>query len=86
MGKPDPAAFRRMFAVLAVEPPEVCVIGDSLDWDVRPSQALGGVTILYDPETREGFGRRSGGADTGAGALASLQTHLPGPQSRPGSE
>ncbi|MBB1177697.1 HAD-IA family hydrolase [Pseudomonas sp. FW305-3-2-15-E-TSA4] len=31
VGKPSPAAFRRVFAALAVEVADVCVIGDSLE-------------------------------------------------------
>lgn len=86
VGKPDPAAFRRMFAALAVEPAEVCVVGDSLVWDIRPAMALGCFTILYDPEAGEAVGRGSGDAHVVVRTLASLATHLPGAARPPWSE
>lgn len=86
VGKPDPAAFRRMFAALAVEPAEVCFVGDSLVWDIRPAMALGCFTILYDPEAGEAVGRGSGDAHVVVRTLASLATHLPGAARPPWSE
>lgn len=86
VGKPDPAAFRRMFAALAVEPPEVCVVGDSLARDIRPAMALGCFTVLYDPEAGEAVGRGSSDAHVVARTLASLATHLPGAARPPWSE
>lgn len=86
VGKPDLAAFRRMFAALAVEPAEVCVVGDSLVWDIRPAMALGCFTVLYDPEAGEAVGCGSSGAHVVARTLASLATHLPGAARPPWSE
>ncbi|MGV9005901.1 MAG: HAD family hydrolase [Brevundimonas sp.] len=80
VGKPDPAAFRRMFDVLAVGPAAVCVIGDGLEWDIHPSMALGCRTILYDPDTLTGDEFGHGETDIVARNLASLAARLPGPR------
>lgn len=78
VGKPDCAAFRQVFDAMAIDPAAVCVIGDSLEWDIRPSMALGCRTILYDPDALTGDESGHGEADILARNLASLATHLPG--------
>jgi putative hydrolase of the HAD superfamily len=40
-GKPDPRVFQRALRTLGAAPEETCMIGDNLDWDVAPPQALG---------------------------------------------
>lgn len=72
VGKPFPDAFRRAFAALAVEAPEVCVIGDSLEWDIRPAKALGCRTVLYYPEKSLEADPRHGDADLVVGTLTGL--------------
>ncbi|ASE39284.1 Phosphoglycolate phosphatase [Brevundimonas sp. NIBR10] len=84
VGKPDPGAFRRVFAALNVDPPEVCVVGDSLEWDIRPAKALGCFTILYDPEAGQAVGRGFGDAHVVTRTLASLAPHLQERSSPPG--
>ncbi|WP_291840645.1 HAD family hydrolase [Brevundimonas sp.] len=84
VGKPHPAAFRRVFAALGVDPPEVCVVGDSLDWDIRPAKALGCFTIRYAPEADEAVGRGSSDADVVAPTLVGLATVVGNLGSHPG--
>ena len=77
VGKPFPDAFRRAFAALAVEAPEVCVIGDSLEWDIRPAKALGCRTVLYDPERALEAEPRRSDADVVVRTLTGLARCLP---------
>ena len=77
VGKPSPTAFRRAFAALAVEAPDVCVIGDSLKWDIRPSKALGCFTVLYDPEWVREAEPPCSDADLVVRALTGLASCLP---------
>jgi putative hydrolase of the HAD superfamily len=41
IGKPDPRAFRAALDSLGAEPRQAWMIGDDLEFDVRPAQALG---------------------------------------------
>jgi FMN phosphatase YigB (HAD superfamily) len=41
VGKPDPAFFRRMASELRMEPAEVMYVGDRIDNDILPAQAIG---------------------------------------------
>ena len=81
VGKPDSAAFSQVFEALnIIDPAAVCMVGDSLEWDVRPARALGCRTVLYDPDATPGDDGDLGEADIVARTLESLVIHLPGPQ------
>jgi putative hydrolase of the HAD superfamily len=41
IGKPDPLAFRAALATLNAAPQETWMIGDDLDFDIKPAEALG---------------------------------------------
>jgi putative hydrolase of the HAD superfamily len=50
IGKPDPRAHRAALASLGVEPPQAWMIGDDLEFDIRPAKALGMLTAwIHDP-------------------------------------
>ncbi|MBU2124978.1 MAG: HAD family hydrolase [Alphaproteobacteria bacterium] len=83
VGKPDSAAFSQVFEALDVDPAAVCVVGDSLEWDIRPARMLGCRTVLYDPEAPSGEEGDRGEADIVARTLESLAIHLPGLQRLP---
>jgi len=83
IGKPDPGAFKRVFAALGVEAAEACVVGDNLEWDIRPDKALGCHTIRYAPEAGEPVEPCSGDADDVVQTLATVWTHLPGSRVAP---
>ena len=80
VGKPDPAAFRQAFEALAVEPATVCVIGDSLEWDIRPARALGCRTVLFDPDRSPGDASHRCETDIHVRTFESLAVCLPGPR------
>ena len=82
LGKPDPAAFNKVFEALAVDPAAVCMVGDSLEWDIRPARTLGCRTALYDPEAPNGDQADQVGADIVVRTLESLLIHFPGPRGR----
>lgn len=69
-----------MFEALGVDPSAVCVVGDSLEWDIRPARMLGCRTVLYDPDAPPGEEGDRCEADIVARTLESLVIHLPGPQ------
>jgi putative hydrolase of the HAD superfamily len=76
IGKPEPGAFSRVFAALGVGAAEVCVVGDSVEWDIRPAKALGCYTIRYDPEPGGDITPTGGEADWVVQALATVSVHL----------
>lgn len=53
------------------------MIGDSLEWDIRPAKALGCWTVLYDPERALEAEPRRGDADVVVGTLTGLASCLP---------
>lgn len=80
VGKPDPAAFRQAFEALAVDAASVCVVGDSLEWDIRPARALGCRTVLFDPDRSPGDASHRCETDIHVRTLESLAACLPGPR------
>jgi HAD superfamily hydrolase (TIGR01509 family) len=44
--KPDPEAFHKVLRQLGVAPERACMVGDSLDFDIRPARAIGMQTVL----------------------------------------
>lgn len=49
-GKPDPRAHRAALAALGTDPPQVWMVGDDLECDIRPAGALGMRTAwIHDP-------------------------------------
>jgi FMN phosphatase YigB (HAD superfamily) len=46
VGKPDPRFFERMAAELELDPEEIMYVGDRLDNDVLPAQALGMLAVF----------------------------------------
>lgn len=52
LGKPDPAAFIKVFEALAVHPAAVCMVGDSLEGDIRPSRMLAAARLFTIPMRR----------------------------------
>lgn len=81
-GKPDPAAFNQVFKALAVNPAAVCMVGDSLDWDIRPARSLGCRTVHYYPDARPEHEVGPPAADIVVRTLESLVAYLPGPHGR----
>jgi putative hydrolase of the HAD superfamily len=47
-GKPDAAVYRHALKALDVRPPDTCMVGDHLDFDVAGAQALGMQGIWID--------------------------------------
>jgi putative hydrolase of the HAD superfamily len=56
VGKPDPQAHRAALAALGAEPERVWMVGDDLEFDVRPAKALGmrAAWIRKPAETQDG--------------------------------
>ena len=50
--KPDPAIFELAFTQMGVSPHECTYVGDSLEYDVAPSLALGVTPVLIDRRDR----------------------------------
>ena len=82
LGKPDPAAFIKVFEALAVHPVAVCMVGDSLEGDIRPSRMLGCRTALYNPDAPNGDRGDQVEADIVVRTIDSLLIHFPGPRGR----
>jgi putative hydrolase of the HAD superfamily len=50
IGKPDPRAHRAALAALGADPPRAWMVGDDLDFDIRPARALGmRAAWIHDP-------------------------------------
>ncbi len=48
VGKPDPRPFLHALACLGAAPQEAWMVGDDLEYDIRPAQALGMGTVWVD--------------------------------------
>lgn len=48
--KPDPEAFHKVLRHLGVVPERACMVGDSLEFDIRPARAIGMQTVLVGGE------------------------------------
>lgn len=78
VGKPDVAAYDLLFKALAVGPETVCVVGDSLAWDIVMPKQWGCLTVLYDPDGIESRRSVNGTADVVVQTLASVAVLLGG--------
>ncbi|MEM3399799.1 MAG: HAD hydrolase-like protein, partial [Candidatus Micrarchaeia archaeon] len=50
--------YRRIAMELGLEPGQIAVVGDKIDRDVRPAEAIGMKAILFDPEKKFRYKRR----------------------------
>ncbi|MBN1296208.1 HAD-IA family hydrolase [bacterium] len=48
--KPDPDLYRYAMTRLKVAPENIIMVGDRLDWDIKPAKELGMQTIFLDPK------------------------------------
>ena len=48
VGKPDPAVYRHILSEMAAAPPDCCMVGDNLSWDVAAPKSLGMHAIWND--------------------------------------
>lgn len=52
MTKSNPKIFTVALSLLHVEPSEAVMVGDSMNSDIRPAEALGIKGILFDPDNK----------------------------------
>jgi HAD superfamily hydrolase (TIGR01549 family) len=76
--KPDPRLYAHVLRLAAVEPARAVMVGDRLDYDVRPSKAAGmrAVWILRGEAPRRPTARQLGEADASIHSLAELPAVL----------
>jgi putative hydrolase of the HAD superfamily len=75
VGKPEPEPFLRALAALGAAPGEAWMVGDDLDFDIRPAVRLGLYGVWIAPSAGPGAAG-AGGPDRVAGSLGELAATL----------
>ncbi len=48
--KPNPALFRMTAEALGISSTQIAMVGDRVDWDLKPAKSLGMRTVLFQPD------------------------------------